>query len=152
VGTDANGKALRLIPVTLRRERSERRRTTVQAVIVVHDVVDARYAPVDPACVTAAGQLTWRRGHLVSDCEELDPIFDFVSRNGISTRRGTSTAPLGARLRTGFAQKIDGDAVLFSCSRVGLRPITAYVAFYEVAARVKRHRRPRCVSDAFRPT
>jgi hypothetical protein len=51
--------------------------------IVVHDIFDARYQPVNHEYVTATGQQNWWRGHLVSDCEELDPIFDFVSRNGI---------------------------------------------------------------------
>jgi hypothetical protein len=56
---------------------------TREHLIVVHDVLDARYASVDPGYVTQAGQLTVWRGHLMSDCEELDEIHDFASRNGI---------------------------------------------------------------------
>ena len=76
---DAHGPAVarhvlaRIVPALVRREH----------LIIVHDILDARYAPVDHEYVTATGQLTMWRSHLVSDCEELDPIFDFVSRNQI---------------------------------------------------------------------
>ena len=63
----------RIVPILAAREH----------LIVVHDILDARYVPVSHEYTTAAGQPNWWRGHLVSDCEELDPIFDFVSRNGI---------------------------------------------------------------------
>ncbi len=38
-----------------------------------------------------------------------------------------TTAPLGTGPRTGFVQKIDGDAVLFHAAGWASRPITAYV-------------------------
>jgi cephalosporin hydroxylase len=76
---DAHGPAVarhvlsRIAPLLAAREH----------LIVVHDVVDARYAPVEPEYVTTAGQMTCWRSHLMSYCEELDPIFDFASRNQV---------------------------------------------------------------------
>ena len=76
---DAHGPAVaqyilsRIAPILAAREH----------LIVVHDIFDARYMPVSHQYTTATGQQNWWRGHLVSDCQELDPIFDFVSRNGI---------------------------------------------------------------------
>jgi hypothetical protein len=65
---------------------------TREHLILVHDILDARYVPVSHEYVTPTGHHNCWRGHLVSDCEELDPIFDFVSRNGIQVNTAGQSA------------------------------------------------------------
>ena len=52
-------------------------------VVGVHDIADSRHEGHDRAYVRADGLPNFWQGHLVCPFEEIVPLFDFVSRNGI---------------------------------------------------------------------
>ena len=53
-------------------------------IVLVHDIVDARYCEIDPVYIRPDGLPQIWLGDLVSPFEELFPLYDFLSRNRIA--------------------------------------------------------------------
>ena len=62
-------------------------------VVCVHDIADSRYEEQGRAYSDSDGRPSYWQGYLVSPFEEIVPLFDFVSRNGIVLQ--TAVASIG---------------------------------------------------------